>query len=511
MIPTPGSLVNKMRRAIGILPFFLLLWSCSGAPESDPETIYFALAAGPSTLDPRFATDATGMRMSQLLFNSLVKVGSDLRLTGDAAESWEYHGTEATFRLRPHLTFSNGRAVLPEDILFSFEQYRLENNPFRTALDLIKRVDAKVDGPRLIVKISLHDYSAKLLVSDLPAVKILPKQELQKAGENFGQILLGTGSFVLENQTATEIIFRARTDHPFAPPKTKRVVFKIIRDDLTRFQKTYKGSIDIAQAELPLSKVIVFEKHPEKFQVFKYSGLSMTYLLVNLQDPLLKQLKVRQALARALQRQEIIKYKLESLATEATSILTPANRFFNLELKNLPYDVGLAQQLVAESGAKGATLILKTSNNPAAIDTGKVLANQLSKIGLKVELRSFEWGTFYDDVRTGNFQLATMRWLGALDPDIYRIALHSSEKPPGRNRGHYLNPELDLLLDAGLRLADDSRRIEHYKKVQKIVLDDLPLIPLWYDGQVAVVNRRVQDYTPPLNGDFSPLIRVYKK
>ena len=500
-----------MRRIILILFSTLLLWSCTKKPASDPNTLIVALGSQPSSLDPRFATDANGMRISGLLFNSLVKIGPKLRVVGAAAKTWTYNNHVYTFQLQPKLSFANGRPVTPDDILFSFEQYRLDNNPFHSALELVTKVEANNGDQGLEVKIHLKEYSAKLLTSDLPAVKILPKQETLEAGPDFAKKLIGTGSFAFAGQSANEIRLKARKDHPFAAPQISGVVFKIIRDDFTRFQKTMKGSIDIAQAEIPLSKVAAFEKSPEKFEIFKYPGLSMSYILVNLRDPLLKNLELRQALAHGLQRQEIIKYKLEGLAQEATAIITPNNPFHNSTLMNLPFDLEKGKALIEKNQASGKTLILKTSNSQAAVENGKVLANQLSKLGLTVELQSYEWGTFYDDVRKGNFQLATMRWVGALDPDIYRIALHSSEIPPGRNRGQYVNPILDKLLEQGLRIRVESKRIDHYKKVQEIVLEDLPIIPLWYDGQVAIVNKRVQHYTPSLNGDFSPFVYVTKQ
>src|SRR5690606_31549203 len=203
--------------------------------------------------------------------------------------------------------------------------------------------------------------------------------------------------------------------------------------------KTLKGSVDIAQVEIAPSKVIEFEKRPDDFQVFKYPGLSMSYILVNLKDPTLQDLKLRRALSETINRSEIVKYKLEGLGQPATSVLTPSNPYFHSQLKSLKFDLSSSQKAISELGLRNKSLTLKTSNAQSAIDNGRVLAHQLSKSGLKIKLQSYEWGTFYNDIRGGNFQLATMRWTGTLDPDIYRLAFHSKEAPPGRNRGRYLN------------------------------------------------------------------------
>lgn len=508
--PTLLSLLAVSFQVLLALTLSVLLSSCHRSVVEDSRTLYVALGASPSTLDPRLATDANGMRMSALMFNSLVKIGLDLNVEGDAANTWTYNRLTYTFRLKPGLKFSNGRPVTPEDIDFSFQQFMTESSPFKSAFDSISSVKTKTMDGVLQVEVNLKEFSAKLLTSDLPVLKILPKAETLAAGQDFGKTLLGTGSFQFVSQNANEIVLAANKNHPYAKPKVDKVVFKIIRDDFTRYQKTLQGGIDLAQTEIPAAKVSEFERRPEQFAVYKYPGLSMSYVLLNMNDPLLKKLKVREALTQSLNRAEIIKFKLEGLGTEATSLLSPASPYFDRTLFNPPFSLVKAQALLRESAALGQELTLKTSNQQSAVENGKVIANQLTAAGLKVKLQSFEWGTFYDDIKKGNFQMATLRWIGSIDPDIYRIAFHSSEKSPGRNRGSYLNPALDRLLDQGLKMSDLKERMENYKKVQRIIMTDLPILPLWYDQQVAIVNKKVKGFVPAMSGDFSPLINMEK-
>ncbi len=504
---------------MGLKNFFLLsllivashlgVLSCSKKSAGDDKTLYVALSAPPSTLDPRFATDANGMRISHLLFNSLVRLGPDLKIVGDAASSWEYKDLLYTFHLRPGISFSNGFPLTKEDLLFTFKQYQSESSPFRSSLEPIKEIEVsdETDDHHFIVKLKLSQFSATLL-TDLTPVKLLSQRVLSEKAD-FSVQPIGSGSFVLKSQTANEILLEARKDHPVLTPKMERVVFKIIKDDNTRYLKVLKGDIDIAQSELPPSKIPSLSTNSD-LVVHKSPGLAMSYILVNLNDPKLSQLKLRQALAHAIHREEIIQYKLEGLATPATSILTPGNPYFDSNLKNLPFDLEKGRELIRNLGFEGSEFTLKTSNSQDAVENGKILVNQLEKLGIKIKLQSYEWGTFYDDVKKGQFQLATMRWVGATDPDIYRIAFHQSELPPGRNRGSYKNVNLDRLLEEGLKIDRTTERIQHYSKVQSTIMDDLPIIPLWYNTQVAVVHRRVKNYIPPMNGDFSPLAQVSK-
>lgn len=503
-------MLKKILFAGGWICSVLLGCKKSSGPEADH--IVTAIGAAPNTLDPRFASDATGMRISGLIFSSLVRVGPRLTVVGDAAESWNYKNLVYTFRLREGLRFSNGRAVEPEDVEFSFAQYMSPENSFRATLAAIEKAEASwedKDKKRVQVRLHLKEYAAPLL-SDLTPVKILPRDLVVAADKDFGKNPIGSGSFRLLRQSANEIVLEAVAGHAWAEPKIGKLTFKVIQDHNTMYLKTLKGDLDVTQAEIPLNKVADLEKN-ENFIVHKYPGMNITYLIFNLKDPELKNLETRRAFALALNRREIIDYKLAGLATPATSILSPGNPFFHEGLKYPDHDLAAAKALVKKRGLEGKSFTLKLSNDPEVVEIGKVLAHQFNAVGLDVKIQSYEWGTFYRDVQSGNFQIASMRWVGAIDPDIYRVAFHSSQFPPGKNRGFYANKKIDRWLEEGVRIENPERRVAHYRKTQELIAADLPTVPLWYRTQVAVVHKRVQNYNPPMNGDFSPFIHVFKK
>ncbi len=488
-----------------LIGFALVSSACTKPSRTRADTLYFALSDSPKTLDPRFSTDANGQRINGLLFNSLVKIAADLSLAGDYAKSWTYKKNTYTFALNTGIRFSDGTPVSAEDLIYTFKFYQSEKSPYKSALKTISNL--KVDFTKVIPTLSftVSKYSAALL-GDLTLIKILPKHVVEQYGEDFSQHLVGSGSFAFVSQSANEIVLDSRAEHVLIVPAIKKVVFKIIQDDNTRYLQTLKGNIDIVQTGIPLSKVKSFENKPD-FEIFTYVGPSMNYLLLNFKDPLLKEKKIREEIDKAINRNEIISYKLEGFGIPATSILPPNNPFFNSDLKPTAFDSTVSKDPLL----KNAQFTLKTSNNQETVEIGKVLASQLEKIGIQTKLQSYEWGTFYDDVKKGNFQVAMMRWVGTLDPDIYRDAFHSSEVPPGRNRGSYVNKDLDRLLEDGLAITDVKKRIDHYKKIQEIVYSDLAIIPLWYNTQVSIVNKRIKNYAPSINGDFSPALVVSKE
>ncbi len=504
---------SKLLLTLTLLGAIALFTGCTKKAAEEPSTLYVGLSAAPATLDPRSAMDAGGMRLTNLLFSSIVRLGPDLEIIGEAATKWSYSKLVYTFTLRPGLKFDNGTpegiAATKEDFEFSIDSFR-KSGRFASSLEAIDSftVSYGPSGGTLVIK--LKAYSATLL-TDLSPVKLMPAKLVTELGDQFRDKPVGTGPFSFVSSDANEIHLRANPFNNYAAPKIKNLIFKIVREDNTRFLKLMKGELDLVQQELPPAKISEIEKKGG-FQVFKYPGLSMTYMLVNLKDPVFQKKESRQALSAAINRDEIIRFKLEGLAQAATSVLSPINPYHDVSLSRPTFDLEKAKKLIESNGLKGKEVILKTSNATQAVENGKVLANQLEAAGLVVKLQSFEWATFYKDMDQGNFQLATMKWVGTTDPDIYKTAFHSAEVPPkGRNRGSYSNPQIDKLVDAGRGIEDFRKRVEHYKKVQRIIYEDLPLIPLWYDFEVAVASSRVKDYVPSKNGDYTSLTKVQKQ
>lgn len=498
---------------IPVIAVLGIIVGCSKNAANDPDTLYVGLSAAPSTLDPRIAMDAVGMRLSSLIFSSIVRLGPDFEIIGEAASSWAYKDLTYTFILRPGLAFvtAEGKSipVTAGDIDFSFESFR-KSGRFSSSLEPIKTVHTEYNferGGTLVI--NLKAYTATFL-TDLTPVKIIPKDIVTTNEKEFREHPVGTGPFRLVSNTTNEILLTRNNNCVYSKPKIKNLAFKIVREDSTRYLKILKGELDLVQQELPPSKAIELEKRGG-FQIYKYPGLSMSYILVNLKDKNLRSLNLRKALSLAINRDEIIRFKLEGLAEPATSILSPLNPFHNGSLKVPKYDLAQAKHLIEETGLANHEIILKTSNSSQAVENGRVLANQLEAAGLKVKLQSFEWATFYKDIDQGNFELATMKWVGTTDPDIYKVAFHSGELPPkGRNRGSYINPEIDKLVDQGRGIENTRKRIEHYKKVQRIIYEDLPIIPLWYEYEVAIASPRVKNFFPSKNGDYSSLTKIEK-
>lgn len=500
-----------------ITALFIVLGLSACGPTKGPvqDGLVVGIEDQPKTLDPRYATDVYGMRIAHhLIFSSLVRHGEDLRIMGDLAERWETPDpTTYLFHLRQGVTFHDGRPLTARDVVFTFHHLMdpSTQSPFGPNYrDLITAVE-KVSP--LIVRFRLQRPTASFLTSII--MPILPAHLLE--GDNKDQFtprLVGSGPFRFISQTAQAITLDAYPGYFDGPPTLPRVVFAIIKDNNTRFLKARKGELDLLINALPPERIADFAKSPlnENYTVIEGPGISYNYLAFNLIDSLAANLLVRQAVAHALNVDEIITHRLAGHAERALGLLSPVNWYHNPEIAIPPNNPTKARALLKEAGFSdpdgdgpkpAITLELKTSNNAQSVAIARILQAQLAQAGIGVEIKSYEWGTFYGDIQAGNFQLTLMRWVGVTEPDFYYDIFHSSQVPPGgRNRGHYRNLEMDRLVEEGRTAMNQDQRRKIYSGVQQLAASDLPYVNLWHLNTVSIVHKRVQGYKQHPMGSF---------
>jgi peptide/nickel transport system substrate-binding protein len=231
----------------------------------------------------------------------------------------------------------------------------------------------------------------------------------------------------------------------------------------------------------------------------------------NLRDPILRDVRVRQAIAYALNRLPIIEYLWRGEAQPARSVLPPQSWAYDGSLPAYDHDPGEAEKLLDQAGYPATSgvrfhLTMKTSTDENTRLMVAVMQQQLREVGIVLDIRTFEFATFFADVTHGAFQLYSLRWIGGNeDPDIFEYAFHSAKFPPnGANRGYYSNPKVDALIDQARREVDQAKRKSAYAELQRILADELPYIDLWYLDNVLVHNKRVHNLqlNPAGNYDF---------
>jgi peptide/nickel transport system substrate-binding protein len=501
------------------LTIALLLFLC-GCQEEDllgQGILVVGLEANPTNLDPRFSTDAASSRINELLFSRLFRKNEAGEPVEDIVEEWEQTDpTTYRFCIRKGIRFHDGRPLDARDVRYTFMSMMdpALGSPLRSSYQMIESIECP-DPHTLLFRLS-EPYASLLINLDLG---VLPRPTRQDARVRAPAGHIGSGPFQFVSWTQNhEIRLMANPGYFGGPPRIREILFRIVPDDTVRILELRKGTIHLLQNDIE-PEVLRSLERDAGFTVQKRQGTNYSYMGFNLKDSILGSLKVRQAIAHAIDRKAIIEHLLGGLAVPATGVLSSLNWSYEPAVEVYGYDPEKAKHLLDEAGhrdpdgpgpAKRFTLTYKTSQNELRRRIGEAIQGLLGEVGIDVKMRSYEWGTFFSDVRKGNFQIYTLTWVGITDPDIYYYLFHSKSVPPdGANRGTYLNPEIDLLIERGRVLQDREERKKVYGRIQEILARDLPYVSLWNEVNVVVMDPRVRGFVLRPDGDFLSLKDVW--
>lgn len=481
--------------------FLFLLAGC--ARQGAPRDFTVAIESYPANLDPRYPNDAYSSKLQQLIFNGLLKFDEEMRLVPDLVEGYEYRSdTRLRLKLRAGVRFHDGHELSAKDVLYTFKSLMdpKKRSPLYDTFRRITEIDAVDD---LTLEIELEEPFAPFLTA--LTVGIIPHGADEASPLPFAQRPVGTGPFQwVGARTDQWIRLKAFPDYFEGAPSIGGLQFKTIRDDTTRVLQLLRGEVDLVQNAVPL---VMAEWLRQKTDLVMASdtGINYAYLAFNFRDPALQDRRVREAVALAIDRDKLIEHRLKGFAKKATGILAPSNWSYEKNVSQYDHNPERAKALLEEAGLKDPdgpgpkprlSLTLKTSNKRDRVAMARAIAAQLKEVGIALEVRPYEWGTFFRDIKTGNFQMYSSTWVGVTEPDIYYYAFASSQFPPkGANRGFYSNPELDKLLEAGRVSTVTSTRKEIYSQVQKIISHDLPYVSLWYEDNVVFTRPQVEGYS----------------
>jgi peptide/nickel transport system substrate-binding protein len=499
------------RARCGAILFVVLvevfLWSCAAKP--DPNTLVMIIESSPSNLDPRVGLDAQSERIDNLLFDDLLTRDEHLNVQPQLAESWETPDPRTyVFHLHKGVTFHDGRQLTSRDVKWTFDSL-LEGKVRSTKTATYRFVDHIETPDETTVVFHMKEPSATLLwnLSD-GAIGIVPYGALNEVSSH----PIGSGPFrFVSAEQDKEVILERNDNYWGEKAKVQRVRFPVVPDTTTRALELRKGSADIAINAFPGDLVLALERQPN-LEVLRGPGTVLSYLSFNVRDPILEDRRVRQAIAYAIDRGPMIHYLLRDFARPAYSLLPPESWAYDGEVPHYDHNPDLARQLLEQSGHPEINgvrfhLTMKTSNTEESTRLmAAVLQQQLREVGIVLDIRTFEFATFFADVTRGEYQVHSLRWVGGNeDPDIFEYVFHSERiTPRGANRTFYRNPRIDLLIDQARSQLDPAVRKQLYAEIQQILAEDVPSINLWYWDNVLVHSKRVKNLTlnPAGNYDF---------
>jgi peptide/nickel transport system substrate-binding protein len=488
--------------AVSVLP----LLSCSQAP--DPNTLVMIIESSPTDLDPRVGLDAQSERIDELIFDALLTRDEHLNVQSGLAERWEVPDPLTyVFHLHRGVTFHDGRPLTSRDVKWTFDSL-LEGKVRSTKTATYRFVD-RIDAPDdLTVVFHLKEPYASLLWNlSEGAIGIVPYGAL---GE-MTRTPMGSGPFKFVSAEQDKEVILERNDHYWgATPRLSRVRVAVVPDPTTRALELRKGSADVAINALTADTVVALAKE-SNLQIERAPGTILSYIGFNLRDPLLGDVRVRQAIACAIDRGPLLEYIWRGFAQPASSILPIQSWAYAPEVAGFTYDPEKARRILDAAGYRQNVrngvrfhLTMKTSTEESTRLLAAVLQQQLRDVGIVLDIRTFEFATFMADVTSGAFQFYSLRWVGGNeDPDIFDTVFHTHSFPPaGRNRGFYSNPRVDSLIDQARRETDQNVRKKLYAEIQESLAQDVPSINLWYFDNVLVHTRRVRNVTLNPSGSY---------
>jgi peptide/nickel transport system substrate-binding protein len=464
--------------------------------------LVIAFDGSPTNLDPRVGTDSYSGRVWDLAASGLIKVTPSGDYAPDVATKWETPDPKTiVFHLDPKAKFQDGKAVTSKDFKFTFDSMMAPNfpSPKRSGYAQVASFEAPDDHTFIV-----HMSEPNAGILDNFPYELVP----QGADPNvFAKTPILAGAYkVTEYRPDERVTLQAFPQWHGGAPKIQNVTIRVIPDATTRVLELKRGTINFEINSIPLDSVDPFRRDPD-FKVQTSHGGAYQYICFNLKDPILAKKEVRQAIAHAIDRNRIVRDLLHGYG-QVTDTMFPHGHWARADnLPSFDYNPATAKQMLDAAGYKqnGTAprfkLVFKTSTDAEIIQQAEMIQQMLKDVGIDMQIQSSEFSTFMDDIRNGRFQLFSLRRVGISDPDFYYTIFHSkSLAPNGQNRGYYVNPRVDQLIEEGRATFDRAKRKAAYDEIQKILADDLPYISLYHRDNIAIMRKNVDGFVMYPNG-----------
>ncbi|MEJ2288774.1 MAG: ABC transporter substrate-binding protein, partial [Deinococcales bacterium] len=504
----------------------LLLMVAAGWAWAQPGSqIVIGLQAEPATLDTAQLTDYNSSRAASQMYEGLVRFkDASTEVEPGLAESWDVSsdGLVYTFHMRPGVTFHDGTPVDAAAAKFSFERQIDPNNAYHDTgdfayaeftLGMIKSIDV-VDP--MTLRITLKAPFAPFLSNmAMAAARLVSPAAVKKYGRDFSQHPVGAGPYkFVAWKRGVEVDLEANPDYWRGEPKVKKLIFRPIVEDQARLAALESGEIDLA-VNLPPDDLARLRKDP-KYTFAEQPGMHTWYVVFNVKKKPFDDPRVRQAVAYAIDRNAIVEAVLRNTGVLATNFLPPVIWSYTKDVPTYAYDPDKAKQLLADAGyANGFSVDFwipqSGSGMQQPVAMGTVIQDYLSRVGIKVNLQQFEWGSYLKQViqPVENADqlppMFEMSWIGDNgDPDNFLYILLSGDQfpPGGFNLGYYSNPKVDALLRQARTTLSQADRTPLYVEAQKLLMADMPVVPIDHETQIVVMKSTIKGFVPHPTGAF---------
>lgn len=518
-----------------IILFFLLTACNSNNNKSKLAVFRYNESTGISSLDPAFAKNQAIMWPIHQLYNTLVEVDSNLNIVPSLAKSWDISADNLvfTFHLRTDVLFHDdeaflngkGRSLKASDVEYSLKRISDKTTASPGAWIFNKRVDS-ADGFKTIDD---STFQLKLTKPFIPILgllsmqycSVIPKEAVEKYGKDFRRHPCGTGPFKLKEWAEGQALILTKNKHYFEKdeqgnslPYLDAIKISFLDSKATEFLEFQQGRLDFIDDIDASFKDEILTKKGElrkdwigKIELQKHPYLNIGYLGILVDStkeiarssPLINK-KIRQAINYGFNREKMIMYLRNSIGIAAKSGFVPAGlpSFDSAIVKGYTYDPAKAKQLLAEAGHPGGKGLppIKLLTIPQYADMGTYIARELQEIGLNIEVEAVQKSFLLDATAKSEASFFRASWIADYPDAENYLSVFYSKNPSPPNYTRYKNPAFDILYEKALQEKNDSARYQLYRQADQLVMNDAPVVPLWYDMIIHLVHKNIKDFTP---------------
>ncbi len=540
----PAGIRRKSRQGLQPVFFFRMgLWilvagmfnGCGVRKTPDRNVFSYNESTGIATLDPAFAKNQSVMWVVHQLYNTLVEVDSGLNIVPSLAKSWEISNDRLTytFHLRTDVYFQDdpvfkagrGRKMVAGDVVYSFLRILDPATASSGAWIFNGRIapDTGFTAPNdsTFVLRLIQPFHPILGILSMQYCSIVPREAVSRYGKDFRRHPCGTGPFVFSYWDEGEALVLLKNKHYWERdasgkrlPYLDAVKISFLDNKATEFLAFQQGDlsflndIDPSFKDEVLTKSgmlrkewknkIVLQKHP--YLNTEYLGILVDTTNVLVKHSPLRFKKVRQAINYCINRKELMMYLRNSIGIPALAGMVPAGLpSHNADsVRGYPYDPAKAADLLKEAGfPKGANMpVIKLLTIPIYEDIASFVAKQCGDIGIPVQVEVIQKSLLLDETAKSAALFFRGSWIADYPDAENYMAMFYSRNPAPPNYTRYSNPVFDQMYEAALRETSDSLRYRLYRKMDQLVTDDAPVVPIWYDIAIHFVNPDVQGFTP---------------
>lgn len=485
--------------------------SGDSAEKELKDTLIFAQGADVTSLDPHVGKETPAITVTDQIFDTLTLTDDNMEVQPGIAESWEQLSeTSYKFNIRKGIKFHNGEELTAEDVKFSLDR-AIASSYVSYIVNFIS--DVEVSDEYTVIVNTHEPYAPILMNLAHPSTAIVCKADIEANPEGIKTNPIGCGPYkFVEWKQGDSVKLEAFDDYYLGKPETKNIIMRVIPENAQRTIALETGEIDIAY-NLSVNDIRRVDED-KNLSLLTTKTSSVGYVSFNTEKSPFDNIKVRQAIAHAIDKQLIVDTLLYGQGAVANSVISEVVFGGIADLEGLEYNPEKAKALLKEAGVpEGTEFTISVNDNQVRIETCQVMQGMLNDVGLNLKIEVLEFGALIEKTTNKQHDMAFFGWVTSTsDADYtYYPLFHSSMHGAPGNRSFYNNPEIDSLIEAGRSNPNYEERKEIYKKIAVILADEVPSLPIFFQNMSVGINKKVEGFTiNPIGYHKLQNVKVYK-